>query len=165
MSDIVPAKKTAGAWVKEWVNDVHKAIAPPEQPAATVSYTKSAGSTLAQYLGGATIGSLLGATHAKWGLETRFGDIDGWIAGLGALFSVGLSKWSPELAAAARKAGNDSWVIWTFRKGYQIVKHSPLEGGSAPMHRSAPAASATMQGERGAHKEDRIERAAREVNL
>lgn len=164
MSDIVPAKK-AGAWVKEWVSDVHAAFKPPEQTATPVTFTKSAGSTLAHYVSGGTLGALLGATHAKWGLDTRYGQLDGWIAGLGALFSVGLAKHFPAAAALARKAGNDAWVVWTFRKGYDVVHHSPLEGGSSSPGRIASTTSSTPHGEKSSRKVDRIEQAAREVNL
>lgn len=133
MSDEAIVKATPKkTWVQEFVERARGEIqAAP--PASAVSYVREGGNVLGDYSFGGVIGALLGAAHAKWGLDTKHGPADGWIAGLGALASVGLSGHLPEVSAWARKIGTAGATIVTFRKSYEVVKHEPLSsGGAAP---------------------------------
>lgn len=132
MSDIVPAPAVVEkkSWVQQFVDRARGEIkAAP--PASAVSYVRETGSTIGEYAEGGLVGSILGATHAKFGLDTKGGPIDGWISGLGAIAAVGLSGYWPNAAAHARKIGRDAFVILTFRKGYETVNHAPLPGGAS----------------------------------
>jgi len=149
MSDaIATTKPAAGAWVQNWVKQVRGDIA--QAPAASpVSYVKETGSTVGEYTEGGVVGSLLGATHAKWGLDSPAGPVDGLIAGLGFLASVGLSGHYPGAAAHFRKIGAQAFTILAFRKGYEVVKHEPLMGGTSNgvQRMAAPGRGPGAQGE------------------
>lgn len=133
MSDIVPAVATPTerkSWVQSFVERARGEIqsAPPATP---ISYVREAGSTLGEFAASGAVGSLLGAAHAKWGLDSKGGPIDGWLAGGGAIASVLLSGHMPEIAAYARKLGERSFTVFSFRKGFEAVRHEPLAGGGA----------------------------------
>jgi len=157
---IEPVEKKS--WVQQFVARANSAVqtAAPREP---LSYAREAGTAISEFATGGALGALLGATHARFGLDTRVGAIDAWAAGLGVLGGVALSGHLPQLAAAARKAGGQAFAIYTFRKSYGLVKREPLHGGTG-----APAA---IHGERvtriaapgqgpGVSAVDRIEAAA-----
>lgn len=158
MSDQIVKAPETKSWVQQFVDKARGDIA-KAPPASAVSYVKETGSTLAEYAVGGTVGSLLGATHAKWGLDTKGGPIDGWIAGAGALVSIGLSGHFPQFAAYARKIGDKAFTVLSFRKGFEVVKHEPLAGGSfGAVQRIAPAGKSAAM-----HGEDPIEKAAADL--
>lgn len=154
----VVAAKTATSAPARWVDDFIErtrasiASAPPATPAA---YTHAGLTTLGSYVTAGVTGSLLGAAHATWGLDTGAGAIDGWIAAGAGLLSVVLSGHMPALAAHARAVGSQGFAVLAFRKGYEVVKHEPLMGGTAVQRMSVPGNGA------GVTKEDPIEIAAR----
>lgn len=122
---IVPKPVERKSWVQQFVERATSGIQKAE-PASAVSYVREAGGTLGTYLEGGTTGSLLGAAHAKWGLDTKGGPIDGWLAGLGAILSVGLSGHFPGAAMHAREIGSQAFTIWSFRKSFELVAHEPF---------------------------------------
>ena len=156
---VVAAKSAAPApaparWVDDCLERTRASIvsAPPASPAA---YTHAGLTTLGSYVTAGVTGSLLGAAHATWGLDTGAGAIDGWIAAGAGLLSVVLSGHMPALAAHARAVGSQGFAVLAFRKGYEVVKHEPLMGGTAVQRMSVPGNGA------GVTKEDPIEIAAR----
>lgn len=129
-------------------------------PAHTaMSYVKAAGATAANFASGGAVGALLGAAHGKFGLDTKGGPIDGWLSGISAIASIGLAGKFPAWAAVAERAGSQAFAILAFRKGYGVVKHAPLAGGSGPTVQRVAVASkgATVAGE------DPIEKAAKGI--
>lgn len=158
MSDAITKPEVSKSWVEKFIEKARGDIskAPPVTPAA---YARETGSTVGDYTAGGITGSLLGAAHAKWGLDRPVGPIDGWIAGLGALGSIGLSGHFPNLAAVARRIGSAAFTTLSFRKGYEVVKHEPLAGGMAP---GVQRIAAPGKGP-GVHGEDPIERVARDL--
>jgi hypothetical protein len=155
MSDAIVTKPKS--WVENFIERARGSIEKAPSGSA-VSYVKETGTTAGDYAIGGATGALLGAAHAKFGLDTKGGPIDGWLAGIGALASIGLSGHFPRFAEIARKAGAQSVGILSFRKSYQTVKHEPLAGGSGPsVHRvTVPAGKGP-----GIAGEDPIEKAAR----
>ena len=141
------------SWVQNFV-DRAKGTIERAEPKSAVSYVREAGSTAGDYALGGAVGGVLGAAHAKFGLDTRGGPIDGWISGLGAIFAVGLSGYFPNAAAYARKVGSGAFTILAFRKTYGGVSKHPLPSGGVTRV-AAPAASSTVAGE------DPIDRVAR----
>lgn len=121
------------------------------------SYLRESGSALLEYTEGGVTGSLLGAAHAKWGLDSPAGPVDGWIAGLGAALGVALSGHFPGAAAHIRGVAAKAFTVLAFRKGYEVVKHEPLPGGMRPgvTRIGAPGRGA------GVTRADPIEEAAR----
>ncbi len=144
------------SWVQQFVARAHGEI--NKAPAATpISYVRETGSMLGEFTEGGVTGSLLGATLAMWGLDSKAGPVDGMLAGFGAIMSVALSGHFPGAAAHFRKVGAQAFTVLAFRKGYEVVKHEPLMGGMAPgVHRIA-----APGGGPGVSKEDPIEVAAR----
>jgi hypothetical protein len=133
MSDAITKPETK-SWVQQFVERARGEIQ-KAPPASATSYVRETGSTIGDYLEGGAVASLLGATHAKWGLDTKGGPIDGWLAGLGALASVGFSGHSPGLADHARRIGAQAFGIFAFRKAFEVVKHEPLAGGGSVAQR------------------------------
>lgn len=157
MSDEITKAAPAKSWVQSFVERARGEIkaAPAASP---VSYVREAGSTIGELTGGGILGSLLGATHAKFGLDSKAGPIDGWIAGLSALASIGASGHHPQFAAQARANAGRAFTLLSFRKSYELVKGSPLAGGTAipgVTRMSAPNRGPGIAGE------DPIEKAAR----
>jgi hypothetical protein len=157
MSDAIT--KPEKSWVRQWIDQAKGSIQ-GAAPTSPVSYVRETGSTLSEYAEGGAVGALLGTAHAKWGLDTRGGPIDGWLAGLGFLTSIGLSGHHPVIAAHARKVGGQAFTVLAFRKGYEVVKHQALPGGTAStvQHVAAPAGKGP-----GIAGEDPIEKAARGI--
>ena len=158
MSDAITSQPEAKkSWVQNFVERARGEInkAPPAAPAA---YMRETGSTVGEYAEGGIVGSLLGATHAKWGLDTKGGPIDGWIAGASAIASVGLSGHFPAFAARVRQVGSKAFTILSFRKSYEVVKHEPLPGGGDAVQRIASPGTGP-----GIAGEDPIERVARRL--
>jgi len=153
-----PAEPSSGpAWVKNFVARAHGEI--KQAPAGTpVSYARTGGSTLLDFTEGGITGSLLGATHARWGLDSPVGPVDAWIAGFSALIGVAASGHYPGVAEHFRKVGTQAFTILAFRKSYEVVKHEPLMGGSGGVQRiSAPGKGP------GVSTEDPIEAAAKRL--
>jgi hypothetical protein len=127
MSDAIIKAAPPKSWIENFVERAKGEIkaAPPATP---VAYVRQMGSVAGEYVEGGIVSSLLGAAHAKFGLDTRGGPIDGWIAGLGALGAVGLSGHFPMLAERALRAGRTGWDILLFRKSFETVNHGPMIG-------------------------------------
>jgi hypothetical protein len=155
---IIKSEEKKPHWVQQFIDRAKGTIA-QAPPASATSYVRETVSTAGEYTGGAVVGSLLGAAHAKWGLDTKGGPIDGWLAGLGGLLSVGLSGHLPQVAAYARKVGTNAVTVFTFRKSYETVKHEPLLGGVA---NGVQRIAAPGKGP-GVHGEDPIVRLAQEL--
>ncbi len=128
MSDIVRSENKS--WAQMLIDRTKSEIAnaPPASPAACVS---AMGSCAVEYAEAAAAGALLGATHAKWGLDSPGGPIDGLIAALGAAFGVAAAGYFPEAAAHARRVGSQAFTVLSFRRAYELVAHAPLDGGTA----------------------------------
>ena len=119
------------SWVERFVARARGEIqAAP--PASAASYVRETGSVVGEFIEGGAVGSMLGATHAKWGLDSKNGPIDAMIAGFSAILAVGASGHFPDIANHLRKIGAQAFTVFAFRKGYQAVKHEPLAGGTAP---------------------------------
>lgn len=165
MSDaITPAAPAATAvkksYIAQFIDDAKGQIQ-AAKPATVASYARETGSVFADMLGSGAVGGGLGVVHGKWGLDSKIGPLDAWLAGLGAVVGVGLSGHLPEVASYARKMGEKAFTVFSFRRGYEAVKHEALPGGTAPgvQHIAAPkTGSSTVAGE-----EDPIERAARKL--
>jgi hypothetical protein len=131
---IVPGSPTPKGEVKSWSQSfverarAELAAAPPVDVGA---YVRETASLAGEYTEGALTGSLLGATHARFGLDTTYGPADGWLAVLGALVGIAASCHAPFLAARARGAGAKAFTILAFRKSYELIAHEPLPGGVA----------------------------------
>ncbi len=160
MSDIVKAEPPK-SWVESFVARGLAGIKKAE-PATPAAYVRETGSVLANYAGAGIVGGILGAAHARFGLDTRVGPLDGWAAAAGAFFAVALSGVAPSYAATAGRLGAYSFNTLTFRKSYELVKHEPFGGGgsfSGEVRRSAPGKGP------GVSKHDRIEEVAKGLNL
>jgi hypothetical protein len=117
---ITPAKPEPKSWVQQFVERASRKIE-TAAPASPVSYVREAGSTVGEYLLSTTVGGLLGATHAKWGLDATGVPIDGVIAGAGALLSIGLSGVAPQAAEFCRTRGSHAAGIYAFRQAFDLV--------------------------------------------
>jgi hypothetical protein len=159
MSDAISKPAEAKHWVQQFFEKARGDLA-KAAPATPASYVRETGSAVGELLEGGAVGSLLGATHAKWGLDTAGGPIDGWIAGLGTLMSIGVSGHFPEVAVHLRKVGGQAFTVYSFRKGYEIVKHAPLAGGAASPNVQRVAVPGKGP---GVHGEDPIEKVARDL--
>jgi hypothetical protein len=122
LSDLAHSSKS---WVQTFV-DRAKASVHSAPSASPLSYAREAGSVGAEYLSGGAIGALLGATHAKFGLDKGKFPIDGLLAAAGGLAGIALSGHMPEVAAMARRAGAQAFTIFTFRRSYELVAKGPL---------------------------------------
>lgn len=116
------------SWVSQWIDRAKGDIA-KAPPATAAAYMRETATTVGEYAEAGATGALLGAAHAKWGLDTAGGPIDGWIAAAAGLGSVLASGHMPKLAERARRLGADAFAVLSFRKGYGVVKHHPLAGG------------------------------------
>jgi hypothetical protein len=74
------------------------------------------------------LGAVLGATHARFGLDTKAGPIDGWLSAAGAIAGIALSGKAPGFAAAALQTGAMAFNILTFRKSFELVRGEPFGG-------------------------------------
>lgn len=120
------------SWVQRLVEGASGGI--QQAPAASpLAYVREAGSALGKVAQGAGVGALLGAAHAKFGLDTKAGPIDGWIMGLGLLFGVGLSGHSPWIAQRCLDASHEASTILGFRKAYNLVGGTEMGAGQAPL--------------------------------
>jgi hypothetical protein len=126
----VPAVSAAQKpWAQRFVDAMRGEIE-TAKPASAMSYAKTAGATTANFAQAGIIGGLLGAAHAKWGLDSPGGPIDGWLAGLGWVGAVGLSQVSPLLAERCSRAGDLGFGLLAFRKSFGLVNGAPLAGTS-----------------------------------
>lgn len=111
-------------WIQQFVDRARESMVPVVPPSAA-TYGKGLAATFGEYAEGGVTGAVLGAAHAKWGLDTKGGPVDGWLAGAGALLSVGLVGHLPAVAEHARKVGSQAFTVYSFRKGFEAVKHEP----------------------------------------
>lgn len=161
MSDaIVPEKKS---WVQRFVERAHGAIeqAPAGSP---IGYARATGSTAKDFGVAGLLGGALGVSHAKFGNDTKFGAVEGWIAAAGALGAIGLSGTNPTAAALANRIGSEAFTVWSFRKAYELAAGRAFSASPAPLPtprvQSIPAKPGTGPGIAG---EDPIERVARSL--
>jgi len=122
---------TSKSWVQQFVDRAKSAVekAPGAHP---LSYVRETGSAAGQYAMGGAIGALLGATHAKFGLDKGGMPIDGLVAAAGAIAGIALSGHAPGAAAMAIRGGSQAFAVFTFRKSFELVAKGPLaaHGGS-----------------------------------
>ncbi len=122
MSDALTVSKS---WVQQFVDRAKGSIekAPAKAP---LSYVREVGSVAAEFVEGGAVGALLGATHAKFGLDQKGIPIDGVLAVAGALAGIALSGHMPGIAAIARRGGASAFTVLSFRKSYELVAKGPL---------------------------------------
>jgi hypothetical protein len=155
LSDLATSSKS---WVQQFVDRAkgHVEKAPSASP---LSYVREAGTATGEYISGGAIGALLGATHAKFGLDRGNVPIDGLIAAAGGLAGIVLSGHMPGVAAMSRRAGAQAFTVFTFRKSYELVAKGSLPshgGGKGGVTRIA----APSRKGKGGGSSDPIERAA-----
>jgi hypothetical protein len=162
MTDAITKPDGKKDWVQRFIGlakgEVDKAPA-AATPAST--YLREAGSTAGTYGLAGILGGLLGATHAKWGLDSKAGPIDGWISGFGVLGSLWAAGRWPEAAAYARQAGAFAFNTLTFRKSFEAVKGTPLVGGTTGAVQRIVVPAGKGPGVAG---EDPIERTAKSLD-
>jgi hypothetical protein len=124
------------SWVDGFIERTRSTIA--SSPVSPAAYANAGLTTLGTYVTAGVTGSLLGATHAKWGLDSPVGAVDGWLAAGAGLLSVAVSGHMPDVAAHARAIGSQAFTILAFRKGYEVIKHDGLEGASRVRRIAAP---------------------------
>jgi len=117
VSDEVAKPKS---WVQEFVTRAqgHAAVGPSER--TLQAYAREAGSTLGEYATSGLLGLLLGAAHAKVGLDKAGVPIDGVLAAAGAIGAVALSGHYPRAAACARAGGSFALGFLAARKSYSF---------------------------------------------
>jgi hypothetical protein len=153
---IPPAPKAeAKSWSQAFVDRAKAELS--AAPSVDVgAYVKETVGVIGEYAEGGVVGSVLGATHARFGLDSPVGPTDGWLAVFGALVGVAASGHAPMLAARARGVGSKAFAILAFRKSYELVRHEPLLGGTGGVQRIAAPGTGP-----GITREDPIEVAAR----
>jgi hypothetical protein len=153
-------EKKAASWAQTFVDHARTQIA-NAAPAGLGPYADAAGSVASEYIASSATGAALGAAHAKWGLDSKRGPLDGFVAVAGAVASVALCVWAPGAAAHARHVGASAATVLAFRRSCELVSHQPIPSGAALtgapriQRIAAPGASANVPGE------DPIERVAR----
>jgi hypothetical protein len=96
-------------------------------PAASpLSYVREAGTTTGMFVEAGLIGALLGATHAKFGLDKGNVPVDAALALAGYVAGVALSGHSPAWATLAARAGSDAFAVFAFRRSFELVAKGPL---------------------------------------
>lgn len=108
-----PPKSWAQRFVDNAVGSIQAA-----KPADAIGYLKSAGSVTGNVLQGGTVGLLLGAAHARWGLDTSGGPVDGWLTGIGWAGAVALSQVAPWWSSRFEHLAEVSAGIWGFRNSF-----------------------------------------------
>lgn len=151
MSDAITKKDS---WITQFVHRAMQGV-DKAQPKSALTHVAHAGAVTASYMQGGALGALLGATHAKFGLDSMGFPLDGAMAGVGAIASVALLTVAPQWSAWALRRGEDAFAIFTFRKGYELVHGSELPSGSERVTRIA------KPGTRATPREDPIEAVAR----
>jgi hypothetical protein len=119
------------SWSQSFVDRAKQELASAPAVSAAV-YVRETASTAVEYTEAGVVGGMLGATHAKFGLDGPLGPTDAWVAALGAIFGVAASGHFPALAARARGVGAKALTVLAFRKSYELVKHEPLGGAVTP---------------------------------
>lgn len=126
---------------KSWIQKL-VAGASPAAPAApshsAMSYVKEAGGLFGRFVQAGGVGAVLGAAHAKVGLDTKVGPIDGLLAGLGFLLGVGLSGSNPWLAQRLADGGTQAMTVLSFRKAYDLMGGSSSSFHGEPNQIPAP---------------------------
>src|SRR5580658_4809217 len=120
MSALVRAEpvRPERTWAQAFVERAKREIAQVPTDSA-VSYVSEAGSTLVAFAEGGTTGAVLGAAHATFGLDTKAGPVDGWVALMGAAASVVLAGHMPFVADRARGVGAQAFGVLAFRRAYE----------------------------------------------
>jgi hypothetical protein len=157
LSDLV--HHSSKSWVQQFVDKAKGSV--EKAPAATpLSYVRETGTVAGEYVSGGAIGALLGATHAKFGLDKGAVPIDGLLAAAGGLAGIALSGHMPEVAAMARRAGAQAFTVFTFRKSYELVAKGPLSGSGRGGSGGVTRIAAPNRGGSGVGSKDPIEVAA-----
>ncbi len=126
----IPPRPEPRSWSQSFVDRAKQELA-SAPPVTAAVYITGAASTGVEYTEGAVVGGMLGATHAKFGLDGPMGPTDGWIAALGAILGVAASAHFPALAARARGVGAKAFTVLAFRKSFELVGGAPLASGTA----------------------------------
>lgn len=125
MSDEVVKPAEKKSWVAQFVEKASGAVekAPPATP---LSYVKAGGSVLGEVTTGVATGALLGAAHAKFGLDINGWPADGIIAGAAAAAAIATSVSMPQVSTMAQRVSGQAGAVFAFRKAYGLVKGAPL---------------------------------------
>lgn len=122
------APSVGKSWVQQFFERARGVAAGHASAPAETGILKAGAQTLGSMLEGGATSALLGAAHAKFGLDSEAGPIDGWIAGLGALGAVAASKLAPGLVPHAIRVSQAAFDVLAFRKSFELVHHAPLGG-------------------------------------
>lgn len=126
----VPVVAQPKSWVTRLVEGATGGI--QQAPAKTpLSYVREAGSLTGRFVQAGGVGALLGAAHAKFGLDTKAGPVDGWAAALGWIFGIGLSGHYPWLAQRLADGGTQALTVLSFRKAFGLVGGQGMTPGGA----------------------------------
>ncbi len=129
MSETAITKTETPSWIQKFFERQKTSIErAPERSAG--AYVRNGFSTLGHYGVAGSLGSILGAAHGRFGLDTRVGPVDAILAGLGFATAVAASGTHPHLADYADRAGSDAFAIFTFRKMFGLTSSSPMTGGT-----------------------------------
>src|SRR5580658_8169032 len=110
-------KPEAKSWSQMFLDRARAEMA-NAPPTAATAYLREAVSTGLEYVEGGIVGSMLGAAHAKFGLDGKAGPADGWLAAVGAVLGIALSGQLPQVAARARGVGSKAFTVLAFRRSY-----------------------------------------------
>lgn len=114
-------------WIQQFVEKASGAV--EKAPAATpLGYVKAAGSVAGGVATGGALAALLGAAHARFGLDIAGVPVDGTLGGLAALAAIGLQAKSPQAAVLAERSAITFSSIFLFRKTAGWMG-KPVEGG------------------------------------
>ena len=131
-NQIVPVQSgPSTSWAQSLISRMKTDMA-NAPPWSLGTYSRAAGSMAVAYGEGAVVGGMLGTVHAQYGLDGKYGPVDGWTAALAAALGVLLSGHLPDIAEHAMRVGSQAVTVLAFRKSYQIVAHQPLKGGTTP---------------------------------
>lgn len=143
---LVPAATEKKSWASMMIDRTKAEMAnAPSVPLAT--YARAAGSVVVGHIEGAVVGSMLGAMHGKFGLDTPAGPIDGWLAAAGGVAGVALAGIMPEVAGHAATMGGQAFAVFTFRRVAELANHGPLQGGGVQRIAAAPSKAAAIAGD------------------
>ncbi len=157
MSEEIVKAEPKKSWIQEFVDKARAGVEKAE-PKSPTSFVRETGGVVGGLFKSGLVGSLFGAAHAKWGLDTPAGPADGAIAGLGSLLGIALSQHFPEVASYCRETGRDAFTIFTFRKSFGLVSGAPLMGGGGA---TAPRMTAAGKGPGIAGEDPIIAKAAK----
>ena len=157
MSDAI-VRHEPKSWAQKFV-DLAKGEIIKAPHATPATFAREAGSVAFEYVEGAITGGLLGTYHAQYGLDSKVGAVDGWLAGIGAILGVALAAHSPFWSARARGVGSKALTVLAFRRSFELVGHQPMPGGTAPGVKRIAAPGTGP----GVTTQDRIEAVAKDL--